>query len=523
MPNSRVAAWATMAATAALLSGCVAGAPTGGDPGERGDPEASAGYEARYEPSACPDPNLPGFPSLDLGPEYDCGYLTVPEDRTRPDGRSIRLAVARVAAVAATPGAAPLVYLDGGPGSPALVSAPTQVGAGINAGREVIFIDQRGTYHSDPALTCAEIDAFLAEAVHLPFTDAATEARSNAATAACRDRLSAEGIDLAAYNTAENAHDIADLRVAMGIDEWDVYGVSYGTDVALTMLRDHPQGIRSVVLDSVVPPNFSVIPEFWPAAASAYQALFDACAAQAACAAAYPDLAAEFTATVARLTDAPLTVSVPDANGAMVDVVLGGYQLANAIALLLAGGPAGWTRAPDMIHRIAQGDGTAVATTVMSMVPPPEFIGLGLQWGAFCQEFVARTDLDEVLARGRAALPGFPDDALRFLPQIPWAFDDCEIWDVGEAPAQARTPVESAVPVLVMGGTFDAVTAVSWGDALTGGLSDMQSVAFPGLGHQVFLQSPCPATVMRGFLAQPGAAIDRSCVEQMTLPAIVVP
>lgn len=520
MPNSKLMASAIVAVIAILLSGCT-GTTSKGEPGVSTDPGASAGYEAAYEPAACPDPNVPGLPAVDLGPEYECGYLTVPENRADPGGPTIRLAVARVPAVSTAPAAAPMVYLDGGPGSAALVSAPNQVAAGINAERDVIFIDQRGTYHSEPVLTCPEVDAFLAEAVRLPFPDAATDALSSAATTACRDRLSAEGIDLAAYNTAENAHDIADLRLAMGIDEWDVYGVSYGTDVALTLLRNHPEGIRSVVLDSVVPPNLSVIPEFWPAAAEAYQKLFDACAAQPACAAAYPDLAREFTDTVARLAESPLTVAVPDASGAMIDVVIDGYQLANITVLLLAGGPAGWTLAPGMIHRLAHGDGTSAATFVKSFVPPAGFVGLGLQWGVFCQEYVAQTDPHETLARARAALPGFPDETLRFLPQIPWAFQDCAIWDVGEAPAEARAAAESDLPVLVMGGTFDAVTAVSWGDALVGGLTNSQSVAFPGLGHQVLLQSPCPVAVMGGFLADPDAAVDESCVEEMTLPAIV--
>lgn len=523
MRNPRIAAWAVAAVTASLLTGCVDGASNSGQAGASSDPEASAGDEATYEPAACPDPNLPGVPAADLGPEYKCGYLTVPEDRGDPSGRTIRLAVARVPAASPTPEPYPIVYLDGGPGSAALLSAPTAVAAGINADRDVIFVDQRGTYHSEPGLACPEIDTFLAEAVRLPISDPATGTLSDAATTACRDRLTAAGIDLAAYNTAENAHDVADLRTAMGIDEWDVYGVSYGTDLALTMLRDHPEGIRSVVLDSVVPPNLSSIPEFWPAAAGGYQALFEACAAQPSCAAAYPDLAQVFTDTVNRLAETPLTVAVPDATGAMVDVVIDGYRLANATILLLASGPAAWSLAPGMIHRLAQGDGATAATMLLNFVPPSGVTGLGLQWGAFCPELVARTDVDEVLARGRTALPGFPDDVLRFLPQVPRFFDDCAIWDVGEAGAEARAPVESDVPILMMGGTFDAVTAISWQDALTGGVTNSQSVDFPGLGHQVFLQSPCPGTVMRGFLADPDAAVDRSCVEEMTLATIVTP
>src|SRR3954467_3164645 len=118
---------------------------------------------ASYVSAPCPDPNLPGRPEGNLGPNYTCGYLTVPENRGKPDGRTIRLSVARVKAASATPQPDPIVYLEGGPGVSGLLAAPGNVLRGINADRDVIFVDQRGTYHDDPFLPCPEIDAFLAK------------------------------------------------------------------------------------------------------------------------------------------------------------------------------------------------------------------------------------------------------------------------------------------------------------------------------------------------------------------------
>ncbi len=435
----------------------------------------------------------------------------------------MRIAVATVPAVSDTPDKDPIMYLDGGPGNTGLVSAPRVVAAGMNADRRVIFVDQRGTYHSDPFLSCPEQDAVYAEVVAMAYSDPATGEKSDAATAACRDRLAGEGIALASYNTAENAADIADLRVAMGIDEWNLYGVSYGTDLALTVLRDHPDGIRSVVLDSVVPPNLNIVPAFWPAAAAAYDELFAACAGQAACAAAYPDLEAEFTETVNRLDAEPLVVPVSSGPGETVEVIIDGYKFANAVVLLLAGGPAASADLPRMIHEIAAGDGAAVAETIRSFVPPSGFVGLGLQWGVFCRESIPQTSVDEVITTGRQVLPEFPEGVLQLLPQVPRFFDDCGIWDVGVADEQAREAVVSDVAVLVMGGTFDAVTAPSWQDALSPGLTASQVVNFPGLGHQVFLQSACPVAVMRAFVATPDEPIDQTCVAEMAVPVFTVP
>ena len=125
-----------------------------------------------------------------------------------------------------------------------------------------------------PLLGCPEADEFVNDAISVPFTAESTTAADAAALQKCRDRLAATGVDLAAYNTAENAADIADLRVALGIDTWNVYGVSYGSNLALSVLRDHPQGIRSVVLDSVSPPSNNIVENWWTAPASSFKAIF---------------------------------------------------------------------------------------------------------------------------------------------------------------------------------------------------------------------------------------------------------
>ena len=203
-----------------------------------------------YLPAACPNPIMAGLPQLDLGADFECGYLTVPENRSAQDGRTIRLAVAaaRATAPARLPDA--IVYLTGGPGNSALASAAGLVEAGWNAERDLVVLEQRGTLKSEPLLACPELDTYLDGAVGSPPTSSDVAAQEAEALQACRDRIAAEGWDLAAYNTTENAADVADLRVALGIEEWNVYGVSYGTYVALELLRNQPEGIRAVVLDS---------------------------------------------------------------------------------------------------------------------------------------------------------------------------------------------------------------------------------------------------------------------------------
>ena len=199
-------------------------------------PEGSA---ASYASAPCPNPIYGA--GLDLGPEFTCGYLTVPENRTKSDSRTIRLAVATRKATAPSPKPDPILFLTGGPGGSGLAEGPG-VAKQWPPDRDVIFLDQRGALKSEPFLSCPEVDTFMEHTVELSWSAPATAEQGAAATRTCRDRLAAAGADLAAYNTTENAADVADLRTALGIDEWNIYGISYGSDLALQTCAITPPG-----------------------------------------------------------------------------------------------------------------------------------------------------------------------------------------------------------------------------------------------------------------------------------------
>jgi pimeloyl-ACP methyl ester carboxylesterase len=259
-----------------------------------------------------------------------CGFLVVPENRSRPEGPTIRLAVAIVPAVSPQPAPDPIVHLTGGPGGSAILEAQRLVDAGFNRDRDLIVMDQRGTFLSEPALTCEVIDRFNRRQVALPLDSRGTRRRHVAATRKCRRQLVARGIDIAAYNTTENAADFADLRRALGYDRWNLFGVSYGADLALTIMRDHPEGLRSVILDSTVPPSVASLSELWPNARDGFQNIFRACTAQARCRRSFPKLERTFTRLVRRLESDPVMTTVPDpATGQPTPVALDGGALAN--------------------------------------------------------------------------------------------------------------------------------------------------------------------------------------------------
>jgi pimeloyl-ACP methyl ester carboxylesterase len=270
------------------------------------DVPTGAGQVPRFEPAPCP--KLTGAGGL---AKASCGYLVVLESHSRPTGRTIRLLVAKYPAHSPEKRADPVVYLAGGPGDIAPLEVNGLIAADFIRDRDILVVSQRGTMFSEPALTCAPIDNFNRELLSLRFYSEATERAHLAATEACHRELAATGADLSAYNSTESAADFADLRKVLGIAAWNVYGTSYGSYLAQTLIRDHPEDIRSIVLDSVLPTTYT-IPENWRITRAGFDNLFHACAAETACNAAHPHLEETFTRLVNKLEAEPLTTTVSD-------------------------------------------------------------------------------------------------------------------------------------------------------------------------------------------------------------------
>ena len=232
----------------------------GEEPGGTETPPSSTTAPATTVPSGPTEPafspgNCPFTPPR--GTDPTCGYVSVPERRDRPDGRRIRLSVAVFPALAAEKHP-PLVYLEGGPGGEALDGLPftyEEVFSFLNEERTVVVFDQRGVGFSDPSLSCPELVDLDFELLDEDLSTDEWLARRLPVLDGCRERWVDGGVDFSAYNSAESAADVADLRLTLGYDEWDLYGLSYGTRLALTVMRDHPEGVRSVVLDSTYPPE----------------------------------------------------------------------------------------------------------------------------------------------------------------------------------------------------------------------------------------------------------------------------
>lgn len=231
------------------------------------------------------------------GETLECGVLTVPERRdstgnAHPDTAFIEVATVMLYARQQPAQPDAVIYLEGGPGGSAIAALDAWKDSSLRLTRDLILVDQRGTGYSWPVLNCEEFDD----------DRYATE---DAALETCRNRLEQDGIHLASYNSRENAADIAALIDALELGAVNLYGISYGTRLALTIMRDHPQNLRSVVLDATYPPDVASLAEGPRHMQRAFDALFAACRESSACDAAYPNLETAFYGLLKQLNSAP--------------------------------------------------------------------------------------------------------------------------------------------------------------------------------------------------------------------------
>lgn len=465
-------------------------------------PTAPAASTPRFESAPCPTLVEP-TPSADT---WHCGYLVVPENRAAPNGKTIRLAIARVPAATPTPAPDPVVYLSGGPGEDAVQESNFVKAAGLNRDRELILVSQRGAYSSQPALTCTEIDQFHAD--HIAMVSDAPAVRT------CHDRLAATGADLSSYNTTESAADIADLRKALGITQWNVYGLSYGSDLALTYMREHPEGIRAVTIDGAVPSDVVSPSWFWSSARESFDNVFGACGADATCRDHFPDLRNTFTGLVRQLEANPVEISVPVPDSDLsAKVVLSGAALVNWM-MWMDSRHENASEVPYGIDQLAHGHPETVAAQWAASWAAAKYFGqlsYGLAFGATCSEWVPYDPPSRVLEQGRVAFPEFPDSVLSLPPPFPFGAEECQVWNAPKAPESVRMVTRSSIPTLVVNGQFDARTGAQWGDYVARQLTRPTVITIPGVGHAAAITSPCAQQVMASFFRNPDKA-DTSCV-----------
>ena len=437
--------------------------------------------------------------------DVSCGYLTVPERRTEGSdpARTLRLPVAvirststerasdsLVVPVSATPGGSfigALAYF---------LAGPRWVGP-----RDVVLVEQRGGVRAEPSLDCPELDGAVSRTERL------------GALQACRDRLIGEGIDLGAYSSAETAADLAELRVALDYPTWNLYGTGDGSRLAMTVLRDRPDGLRSVILDGAFPPDADRY-ELLPAGVQgALDALFARCYASSECRTHHPDPAKQLEAALARADRSPFTVTArAPASRAPATVTIGGAGIVEALSTALSD-PQSARIIPYVIDRLAAGEGDAILPLVQRRLDAEPLASEGLELSIECAEELPFHDPVAVETAASASA------LARHVDRYAQRSAECEVWAVPPADPREALPVTSSVPTLLLSGAFDP-WAPSTASALAAvGLARHFAYDFPDTGRAPVWAGGCPASIARQFLDDPVSAPKAGCIDRM--PATV--
>ncbi len=457
------------------------------------------------------------------GQTPDCGYLTVPEDRSQTNGRTIKIAVAVFHSDNPDKSTTPLIYLEGGPGGSALeFLAQTFEGryAKLLENQDVIIFDQRGVGRSEPALDCKEVTDLTFSSLDKVLTIDQSITEMNAAVTACATRLAGDGINLGSYNSAENASDVNDLRIALGYDKLDLYGISYGTKLALTIMRDHPDAVRSTIIDSIFPPqitnndaplNFE----------RSLNVLFKGCAANTECNTAFPDLEKVFYDTIDQLNAKPITFEVFDPTTAQKrNVVMDGDGFAGYVFQALYATEM-IPEMPKNIYGVHNGDSRFLSLWTLLELSQLDAVSVGMNYAVQCTEEIAfdtTASVDAMLAKLNPKLVGFArrngiDDT---------QFNLCSVWNKAKPNPIENEIVKSDIPTLAVSGEYDPITPPEYGKATAAALSNSYFFEFPGLGHGVIPSSECALGIAQAFLKDPTTKPNASCIDAMKEPTFTI-
>jgi pimeloyl-ACP methyl ester carboxylesterase len=445
-----------------------------------------------------------------------CGRLKVPENPANPaGGRVVEMAFMVVKAPRSADQHGPVVFLNGGPGQNSLYYAEQLVShphiREVVVDRDWVFLDQRGTGRSTPSLYCE------------PHSDWPTQVRT------CRDQLVKQGVDLSQYNSVAIARDLEALRVLLGVKHWNLWGISYGARLAVISARTYPASVRSIILDAGGVPEGQELIDDARGTEVALNKIFSKCAADSACAAAFPELRSRFYAALPRLRQQPLTV--------------GDRQYDDATLLRFIRGwlyPRGYSTFEQRIQSLvvvmdaaARGDARTLSETRQRMrteeglgtrtdppVPPHGRYSVGQNLSVFCHEsapFASREQHEDAVA-GSAVL--------RALLQEFGADPACELWPAGTADTTVRTRVYDG-PQLVLTGELDASSSGPEGYEIAKRNANARLVVFKNGMHGQFpaeLPTPedtdyrmCALRLARAFLADPQGRLDSSCADTRPL------
>jgi len=456
-----------------------------------------------------------------LRDRLECGYVEVPELHGQTAGARLRLPVAIIRSTSRSPQPDPVVFIAGGPGAAPLESVRTVERFAqhpFGRDRDIVVYNQRGSPQTEPSLACAALDGSRIAIHAADLTLAERDARITATVVDCLRQLRSQGRTLQAYGAAGNAQDLKALRTALGVRQWNLLAVSYGTWMAQEAVRADPDGVRSLVLDSVMSPESDLFMSEGPRNfALGLDRLLAACARDAACAAAFPDLQDRFRSTISSFDRRPLELHIGGvAAGESIPVAVNWHDFLSVVHWMLYNAKT-LRLVPLLIDATSRGDLRLLAA-LMEYVYPGSRLGAPGPSAAFftvvCNDqFTVRNPLPTVPAN--ADYRGF--SIVSFMPLA------CEAAARGVEQRPKPEPIRSSVPALLLSGRFDPMTPDVYAMALADALENARAVVIDDSGHSTLSDfTGCQTEAALQFLDSLDTVRMHPCLTQEHRPRFVV-
>jgi pimeloyl-ACP methyl ester carboxylesterase len=421
--------------------------------------------------------------------DAELGHLFVPENRRNPNSRVIELVFVRFKSTAPKSGP-PIVYLAGGPGGSGVAAARGSRFPLFMAMREigdVIAIDQRGTGLSKPNLNCQE---------RLEYPIDKAPSREDALdlfrkqSRACAKYWRDQGVDLAGYNTNENADDLDALRKALGAEKISLWAISYGTHLALTAIRRHEKNIHRAILAGIEGPAHTVK---LPSNVQQHLINLDKLVkADPNLSKEIPDFLGLMKTVLDRVEREPVTVEVTHPTTQQkVKVTVNKFMLQFLTANLFGGGEG---LLPRNYYLLSKGDFSGAAQMWLRSIGSRPGIGSAMSFMMDCFSGISPERRRQIEREAKETLLG---DIMDF-PFL----DVCDAWGNPDLGEDFRKPVKSTVPALFISGTLDVRTPVSNAEEVRQGFEVSAHLIIEGAMHSdpLFLSSPKIKDVMLEFM-----------------------
>lgn len=452
----------------------------------------------------CPGFAETGKPALVYGAE--CGELRVKENPADSQSREIFLQILRLPAISPAPKQDPLFLIQGGPGASSIEMANLVHGAfaDVRKNRDLVFVDQRGTGKSN-ALQCEQLSD--AEQL-LPEVEQSEKALQ--LLKACAEKYRQQ---IPFYTTAYAVQDLDLVRSALGYQTINLWGVSYGTRVALEYMRSFPQQTRAAILDGVAPVQLALPKFFQQDAMAALQAVNSECQAQEKCKTLYGDIAAKARRVAQRL-HSPVKIEFQHPrHQESTRILLTAKRFSGLIFMSLYSRDLS-VLLPRAIAEAERGDYHLVAALSALAEEQPSFKGIseGMRYTVVCSE-----DAQFISDRDRATSEAFLGmDMLRDFS------DACALWPKVALPENYNEPVVSAVPSLLLSGARDPVTPPRWAEMVAKHLSHSLMLVAPGGNHSISMEGCLPKIIAQFIELGSPAGINVDCVKTIVpLPSVL--